>query len=191
MLRLTSLTPTKLFSLLAVLLLSAIELFAAPVPDDHSSIVIVLKDGHHETLQMAEIARIDFKTPVVIFFKNGHQRTIAASDIVRIDFDSTGTVAVSRNHFIGKWEVGEGGGTSSKFFITLEANGEASKTLGASHGTWTVVDGEARISWDDGWHDAIRKVGSKHEKAAYGPGKSFDDKPSNVTEAINTQPRPI
>jgi hypothetical protein len=54
-----------------------------------------------------------------------------------------------------------------------------------------VVDGEARISWDDGWHDAIRKVGTTHEKRAYEPGKSFDDQPSNVTAARNTQARPI
>jgi hypothetical protein len=54
-----------------------------------------------------------------------------------------------------------------------------------------VVNGEARISWDDGWHDVIRKVGAKHEKVAYEPGKSYDDKPANVTEARNTQPKPI
>ena len=53
------------------------------------------------------------------------------------------------------------------FFITLDDDGTARKTLGASHGTWTLVDGEARISWDDGWHDVIRKVGGKHEKVAY------------------------
>jgi hypothetical protein len=54
-----------------------------------------------------------------------------------------------------------------------------------------MADGEARISWDDGWHDAIRKVGTKHEKVAYEPGKSFSDTPSNVTTARNTEPRPI
>ena len=47
------------------------------------------------------------------------------------------------------------------------------------------------LAWDDGWHDAIRKVGSRHEKRAYEPGKSFDDPPSNVTDARNTQPKPI
>jgi hypothetical protein len=54
-----------------------------------------------------------------------------------------------------------------------------------------VVNGEAEISWDDGWHDAIRKVGTKHEKFAFEPGKSFSDSPSNVTNATNTQPNPI
>ena len=73
----------------------------------------------------------------------------------------------------------------------LEANGDAKKTLGSSHGTWTLVDGQARISWDDGWHDVIRKVGGKHEKLAYEPGKSFDDPPTNVTAARNTEQKPI
>jgi hypothetical protein len=54
-----------------------------------------------------------------------------------------------------------------------------------------VVDGEARISWDDGWHDVIRKVGAKHEKFAYEPGKSFSDPPANVTAAVRTEVKPI
>jgi len=47
------------------------------------------------------------------------------------------------------------------------------------------VDNEARISWDDGWHDAIRKVGSRYEKVAFSPGKSFTSDPDNVTKAEN------
>jgi hypothetical protein len=58
-------------------------------------------------------------------------------------------------------------------------------------GTWTYVDGEARIAWDDGWHDIIRKVGATHEKRAFEPGKSFDDTPSNITAAKNTETKPI
>ena len=54
----------------------------------------------------------------------------------------------------------------------------------------SIKDGEARVSWDDGWHDAIRKVGSKYEKFAYSPGKLLLDTPANVTEAraINAPP---
>jgi hypothetical protein len=85
--------------------------------------------------------------------------------------------------------VGDGSGGS--FTINLQENGEAIKSFGARHGTWTYVNGEARISWDDGWHDAIRKAGSKHEKFAYSPGTSFSDTPANVTEARNTNPQPI
>jgi len=159
--------------------------------DDRGSMVVTFKDGHRQRFAMSEIARLDFKTPATIIFKDGHQQNIPTADIARIEFESSAVSASvpGRAHFVGKWEVGEGNGRT--FVITLEADGEATKSIGAGHGTWTVVDGEARISWDDGWHDAIRKVGAKHEKFAYEPGKSFDDPPSNVTAARNTLPRPI
>ncbi len=157
--------------------------------DDYGSIMIVFKDGHRQDVKVADIARMEFKTPVLIVFKDGRQQNVPAAEIARIEFEPAGASAVSRAHFVGKWEVGDGNG--SNFYITLEASGDARKSIGASHGTWTVGDGEARISWDDGWHDAIRKVGAKHEKLAFASGKSFDDPPSNVTPARNTQPRPI
>jgi len=160
-------SPVKAVCILAILTLGAASALAktgAEPANDHGSIVIVFKDGHRQSLLVADIARIEFET-------------------------SASALLPSRNHFLGKWEVGEGNGFN--FYITLEADGEAKKSIGSSHGTWTVVDGEARISWDDGWHDAIRKVGAKHEKFAYEPGKSFTDKPSNVTAARNTEPQPI
>lgn len=179
--------------IVAILVLAAMavlaETGAAPV-EGHGSIVIIFTDGHQQTLSVDEIARIDFKTPFTIVFKDGRQQSVPAADLARIDFQTAASASSpSRNHFVGKWEVGQGNG--STFYITLEASGQARKSIGASHGTWILVDGEARISWDDGWHDAIRKVGAKHEKFAYGPGKSFDDKPSNVTAARNTQAKPI
>lgn len=162
-----------------------------PLPDDHSSIVIVFKDGHRRTFATAEIASIDFKAPSEVVYKDGHKEKLSAADIARIEFDSSGLGASKpgRAHFVGKWEAGDGNG--GRFFITLDADGKAKKSTGNPHGTWTLVDGEARISWDDGWHDAIRKVGSKHEKLAYGPGKTFEETPSNVTPARNTHPKPI
>src|SRR5215469_8181756 len=163
----------------------------ASAADDRTSIVIVYKDGHRQTFASAEIARIDLKDPASVVYKDGHREKVRAA-IDRIEFEEAGLTAMmpGRSHFIGKWEVGEGNG-SGKFFITLDANGEARKTLGSPHGTWTLVDGQARISWDDGWHDVICKTASGHEKLAYEPGRSFDDAPSNVTEARNTQPKPI
>jgi len=173
----------------AILILAAASSWATP-GGGQESVVIVYADGHRQNLEMADIARIELKNPVVIVFKDGHKLTVAATDKARIEFEiSNGAPGPSRAHFVGKWEVGEGNG--GNFYITLEEDGEARKSIGASHGTWTVVDGEARISWDDGWHDAIRKVGPKHEKVAFEPGKSFDDPPSNVTAARNTQPKPI
>jgi len=186
-------SPVKAVCLLAILILGAAGALAtsgAEPANDRRSIVIVFKDGHRQSVLVADIARIEFKTPVLIVFKSGHEQNVPAADIARIEFETTASASLpSRNHFLGKWEVGEGNGFN--FYITLEADGEAKKSIGESHGTWTVVDGEARISWDDGWHDAIRRVGAKHEKVAYEPGKSFTDKPTNVTAARNTEPQPI
>ncbi|MFZ0320770.1 MAG: hypothetical protein WAL56_16715 [Candidatus Sulfotelmatobacter sp.] len=180
---------TRIKLLPALLLLApAISLATPPPADTHSPIVIVFQDGHRQTLDMSDLARIDFKPPVTVVFKDGHQQTISSTDIARIEFEPAASLP-GRNHFVGKWKVGEGNG--SNFYITLDANGEARKSIGPSHCTWTVVDGEARITWDDRWHDAIRKVGSSYEKRAYEPGKSFDETPSNVTAATNTQPQPI
>jgi len=162
----------RILGFVGMLVLAAQAANPAP-PADRSSLVIVFKDGHQQSFSMADIARIEFKSPV------------AAAKA-----DAT-VPPLGRKHFVGKWEVGEGLITGQTFFITLEDNGQARKSIGASHGTWELVNGEARISWDDGWHDAIRKVGSKHEKLAFEPGKSFDDSPSNVTNARNTNPKPI
>jgi len=164
---------------------------ARPAADDHNTIVITFKDGHRESLAVAEIARLDFKSPSVIIYKDGHHEKINTAEIVRIDFDSPDATATlpGRAHFLGKWEVGDGNG--KHFFITLDPDGSARKSIGPSHGTWTLVDNEARITWDDGWHDAIRKVGTRHEKLAFEPGKSFDDSPSNVTAARNTEAKSI
>lgn len=177
-------------SSITLLALSIAAAKPAPLPpDDHDMVVIVFKDGHHQSFASAQVARIDLKASEVVY-RDGHHEKLAAS-IDRIEFGEPSLTGMmpSRNHFIGKWEVGEGNG--SNFYITLEPNGDAKKTIGEEHGTWTWVDGEARIAWDDGWHDAIRKVGTKHEKVAHEPGKSFDDPPSNVTTARNTEPRPI
>jgi hypothetical protein len=173
----------------AILALTAASGWASA--SSQEAIFIVYADGHRQNLDMADVARIDLTNPVVIVFKDGHKLTVTSADKARLEFESSSNAPIpSRAHFVGKWEVGQGN-NGHNFYITLDEDGEARKSIGASHGTWTVVDGEARISWDDGWHDAIRKVGSKHEKVAFEPGKSFDDSPSNVTAARNTQPKPI
>lgn len=179
----------RAFAVFAVLLglaASAKPAFA----EDHNSVVIVYRDGHRQTVASAELARINVKAPAAIIYKDGRRERIT-EEIQRIEFGSPTSVSTpGRSHFIGKWEVGEGDG--SHFFITLEENGKARKSIGSPGGTWTLVDGEAHIAWDDGWHDAIRKVGGgKHEKVAFEPGKSFDDEPSNVDFAKNTEIKPI
>jgi len=150
------------------------------------SITIVLKDGHQKTFSTADVSRIEFKNDAMIVNHDGRQESIPLANVVRMDFGGTTSTAqpFGRNHFIGKWKVWEGPDQSS-FIITLAPNGEATKSHGAPHGTWALVDGEAHISWDDGWHDVIKKVGDGHEKFAYEPGRPLTDPPSNVTSAVN------
>jgi len=183
-------TLIRISAIPAILLILAVSQTGASPIDERDPVVIVYKDGHRQTLAAGQIARIDLKAPATILYKDGRREKLRA-DIDHIEFSEAGaSVAIpGRAHYIGKWEVGEGNG--SHFFITLEADGNAKKSIGATHGTWTLVDGEARVIWDDGWRDLIRKRGSKHEKVAFGPGRTFDDEPSNVTDARNTQPKPI
>jgi hypothetical protein len=179
--------------LAAVVVIGLVTRCAAQTSTSHeqpNSLVLVFKDGHEKSFATPDVSRIELN-PFRIVLRNGRQESFARDEIVRIDMtNSAGENGVlGRNHFVGKWKVGTGAG--GNFIITLNRNGEASKTLGASHGTWVLFNGEARISWDDGWHDAIRKVGSKHEKFAYEPGRSFDDEPSNVTDAESMNAQPI
>jgi hypothetical protein len=161
---------------LAVMLCFAVPSGFAKTPPAAKSgpgmIVIVFKDGHRESFNLAEIARVEFPT------------TEAATDTGPVNSQSP-----SRGRFLGKWEVGEGNGNI--FYITLEENGDARRTLGDVRGRWAYVDGEARVTWNDGAQDAIRKVGPHYQKFAYHQGKSFTDTPDNVTEARNTTPHPI
>jgi hypothetical protein len=137
---------------------------------------------------------------IVIVFKDGHRQTFNFGDVARIEFSGTGGTAIvdpggaptgapPRGHFLGKWEVGDGAGNT--FYITLDGDGNAWRSLRRVHGKWAYVNGEARVTWDDGAMDALRRIDGKDQKFAYHAGKSFTDEPDNVTEARNTSPRPI
>jgi hypothetical protein len=136
---------------------------------------------------------------MVIVFKDGHRQSFNLSEIERVEFPAAPVATgesvpanpswPSRAHFLGKWEVGDGSGNN--FFITLEENGDAWRSLRHIHGKWSYVNGEAQVVWDDGAQDAIRKVGTSYQKFAYGEGKSFTDAADNVTGARNTSPHPI
>jgi hypothetical protein len=160
----------------ALLCLAAPGSFARTPPapkSDPGSIVIVFKDGHRQSFNLSDIARVEFP----------------GSAEAAGDTGSANSQSPSRSHFFGKWEVGDG--TGSNFFITLQENGDARRSMGDVRGRWVYVDGEARVTWDDGAQDAIRKVGSKYQKRAYRSSKSFTDTPDNVTSAQNTTPHPI
>jgi hypothetical protein len=173
----------------AMLVIAATLVCSAQSKSD-KSVTVVFKDGHQRTFQITDVSRIEFKNDTMLLTtRAGRPESIPVADIARMDFAAPGKALppLGRNHFVGKWEVGEGVGRNT-FTITLDPDGHARKSIGASHGTWVLVDNEARISWDDGWHDAIRKVDDKHEKFAYEPGKSFSDEPSNVTDAKRANP---
>jgi hypothetical protein len=159
----------------AMLLLAAPSGFGKTVVAPKSasgSIVIVFKDGHRQSYNLSDIDRVEFSG------------ALSANDAN----SPVGSVP-GRGHFLGKWEVGDGSGNN--FFITLREDGTALRSMGDMPGKWIYVDGEARVTWEDGAQDAIRKVASRYMKFAYGAGKSFSDSPDNVAGARNTTPRPI
>ena len=160
---------------LPVLLLLAVSSGFAGSPQaakGGAKIVIVFKDGHQQSFNLADISRVEFPGA-------------SAADVPT----ASSTMLPPRGHFIGKWEVGDGNG--GNFFITLNEGGDAKRTLGDVRGRWVYVNGEAQITWDDGAMDAIRKVGSSYQKFAYHEGKTFTDVPDNVTNARNTATKPI
>jgi len=157
----------KVFCLIAVPAIAVATAAAHPrssSADDDRSVVIIFKDGHKQTFRLADIARIEFTT------------------------STTPTAAISRAHFLGVWKVGVGGGDSGTFLITLKRDGIAEKSVGSHAGTWTVVNGEARCKWDDGWTDVIRRNGGEWEKAAWAEGRSLQEPPDSVTKAEYTEP---
>ena len=159
-------------ALAAILLFTIPATYAAPPVASKGApgtIVIVFKDGHRQSFNLADIERVEFPTSEVAVTSN--------------------TTGPSRGHFLGKWECGDGNGGT--FNITLEEDGNAMRSIGDVHGKWAYLNGEAQITWDDGAEDAIRKVGSRYQKFAYTAGKSFTDVPANVTNARNTTPKPI
>ena len=156
---------TKALLAVGMVLLAVPSARPTPKPaegSDQGTIVIVFKDGHEQRLRLADVTRIEFSQPT----------------------RSASTVGSAR--FLGRWKVGDGAGGT--FYITLKPDGKAEKTLGSRDGTWTIVGGEARVSWQDGWRDIIRKVGTKYQKAAFSPGSPLDADPSNVAEAEYTEP---
>jgi hypothetical protein len=135
---------------------------------------------------------------IVLVFKDGHRQNFNMADIARIEFPGGGVIAdpgpvpagaPPRGHFLGNWEVGDGNGGT--FTIKLNDDGSAWRSLHRVHGHWSYVSGEARVTWDDGAQDCIRRVGGEDKKFAYRAGKLFTDEPDNVAEARNTTRGPV
>lgn len=146
---------------------------APPEKATPGTLVIVFKDGHRQSFNLAEVDRVEYPAG-----------TMAASDL-----GGPSKQAPPRGRFIGKWECGDGNGGT--FYITLNENGDAYRSIHGVRGHWVYFNGDALITWDDGAQDAIRREGSRFQKFAYSAGKKFTDEPDNVAEAHNTSPRPI
>jgi hypothetical protein len=160
-------------TILAIAFLFAIPFaFAAQAGSSSNSLVIVFKDGHRQTLNLDAVERLEFSAAV-------------PAGLIH-------TPGPSRVRFLGKWEVGEGNGEN--FTITLNDDGTALRTMNGGfdrdRGFWKYVDGEAQITWNDGWQDCLRKDGAWFHKYAYRQGKSFHDEPDNVTNARNLTQNP-
>jgi hypothetical protein len=161
-------------SALSMFLLAGIVAHAAPpTKTAPGTLVIVFKDGHRQTFNLSDIDRLDYPGG-----------SMASSDL-----GGSKSQLTARGRYVGKWQVGDGNGNT--FFITLNDNGNAYRSLGDVHGKWMYSNGDALITWDDNNLDAIRRVGSRFQKFAYMNGKSFSDNPDNVADAHNTSPRPI
>jgi hypothetical protein len=164
---------TLYFGGMAAALALAVSAFgwAAPQKATPGSIVIVFKDGHRQIFNLADIERVEFPT-------SGESSAMNSS-----------ATAPSRNRFLGSWQVGDGSGND--FEIRLNEDGSAYRSIGNVRGTWVYVDGEARVTWNDGNKDCIRKVGMIYRKFAYSMGKSFTSDPDNEANARNTSAKPI
>jgi hypothetical protein len=161
-------------SALSLCLLAGVMAHAAPpAKAAPGTLTVVFKDGHRQTFNLTDIDRLEYPGG-----------TMAASDLGPPKSQLT-----ARGRYVGKWQVGDGSGNN--FYITLNEDGSAYRSLGDVHGRWVYSNGDALITWKDGGGDAIRRVGSRFQKFAYMNGKSFSDDPDNVADAHNTSPRPI
>ncbi len=147
------------------------------------SIVIIFKDGHQQSFSLSSIANIEFKEMPAE--TQSEPESSLGPGTVKIT-GSLPALAAGREGFLGDWAVRPVNGAD--FFITLSENGQASKTIGVNHGTWTFTNGEAIITWEDGIHDVIRKNGQKYEDRTYAAGKALSGTPSLTSDAVNTTP---
>lgn len=150
---------------------AVVALFAvlpACAQSSSDTLVIVFRDGHRQSLKLADVERLEFSGPV-------------PSGLLSYP-------GPSRAHFLGKWEVGEGNGEN--FTITLRDDGTALRSLRETRGRWQYVNGEAQIRWNDGSNDCIRKVGAWYKKFWYDSDQAFSGTPHNVTDARNLTENP-
>jgi serine/threonine protein kinase len=85
--------------------------------------------------------------------------------------------APEEKFFLGKWDCTGG------FVITLNADYTALKTTSRPRGHWQYVNGEARITWEDGIHNTIRRDGDGFQKLFWKAGVSPESPPQHSRPA--------
>jgi hypothetical protein len=69
--------------------------------------------------------------------------------------------------------------------MTLNEDFSARKShVPNARGKWEFVNGEARVTWSDGWRDILRRDGKRYRKLAFKPGTTFASPPSNTASAV-------
>jgi hypothetical protein len=166
---------------LTAALLICVAVSAAAQAKGSDSLTVVYRDHHEKTFLASDVS---LRNGTLIVTHAGREEKTPLSEIARIEVvGSSAELATARSSFIGKWEVGYGGGAAGTFRITLDRDGTAHKNIDGRRGRWTFVDGEARIEWADGWHDVIAKTATGYEKRAYAPGKPYNEAPESVATA--------
>ena len=92
--------------------------------------------------------------------------------------------------FVGTWNIGEPHPPGGRpFVMTLNADFTARKShVPNSRGKWSIVNGEARVIWSEGWRDIIRQEGDRFRKIAFAPGTDFGGNPDNTAAAVKQVP---
>lgn len=91
---------------------------------------------------------------------------------------SNSSPAMKKGFFVGQFDCGD-------VVITLNADFTARKNKRNPQGKWEFRNGEARIVWDDGVRNVLRRVGEgRFQKLAWKPNVSMDSPPFNTTAAV-------
>ncbi len=92
--------------------------------------------------------------------------------------------AADANEFVGKWKIVNDKGVVGAYFTLDKAFTAKKSHVPSATAKWEVVGSDARITWSDGWKDVLRPQNGRVAKIAFGPGKSWGDKPDNEQWAI-------
>jgi len=77
------------------------------------------------------------------------------------------TAAFADHHFAGTWKVKDTSGTDFEIMLGQDGAATANRAGEGMSGKWVEKDGEAVITWSDGWTTKIAKDGDGYKKTAF------------------------